>query len=92
MPLPAGRYRVRFQSDTVDSLSEFSVPHGVGPVVLHEIKLKRLAWVEMLGKPAAEIDGVDSEGKAVKLADFKARVVIVVFWLGRKDPQLSVSL
>jgi RNA polymerase sigma factor (sigma-70 family) len=32
------------------------------------------------GKPAPEIDGVDSEGKPLKLSDYRGKVVVLVFW------------
>jgi RNA polymerase sigma factor (sigma-70 family) len=32
------------------------------------------------GKPAPEIDGVDSEGKPLKLSDHRGKVVVLVFW------------
>jgi thiol-disulfide isomerase/thioredoxin len=32
------------------------------------------------GKPAPEIDGVDINGKPLKLSDYKGKVVVLVFW------------
>ena len=34
----------------------------------------------MIGKPAPEIEGKDIDGKAVRLADLKGKVVLVDFW------------
>jgi thiol-disulfide isomerase/thioredoxin len=33
-----------------------------------------------VGKPAPEIEGVDFDGKPLKLSDFKGKVVVLVFW------------
>ena len=33
-----------------------------------------------VGKPAPEIDGVDIEGKPLKLSDYRGKVVALVFW------------
>ncbi len=33
-----------------------------------------------VGKPAPEIEGVDFDGKPLKLSDFKGKVVLLVFW------------
>ena len=32
------------------------------------------------GKPAPEIDGVDFDGKPLKLSDYRGKVVVLVFW------------
>jgi len=34
----------------------------------------------VVGKPAPEIDGVDFEGKPLKLSDYQGKVVALVFW------------
>jgi thiol-disulfide isomerase/thioredoxin len=41
---------------------------------------ERLARLEMVGKPAPMIDGSDVDGKPVRLADLKGKVVLVDFW------------
>ena len=33
-----------------------------------------------VGKPAPEIEGVDMDGKPLKLSDHKGKVVVLVFW------------
>jgi thiol-disulfide isomerase/thioredoxin len=33
-----------------------------------------------VGKPAPEIDGVDLDGKPLKLSDYRGKVVVLVFW------------
>jgi thiol-disulfide isomerase/thioredoxin len=33
-----------------------------------------------VGKPAPEIEGVDVNGKSLKLSDYKGKVVVLVFW------------
>ena len=40
----------------------------------------RLARIEMLGKPAPAISGVDPDNKKVNLADYAGKVVLVDFW------------
>ena len=41
---------------------------------------KRLARLDMVGKPAPEIERKDVNGKLVRLADLKGKVVLVEFW------------
>ena len=41
---------------------------------------RRLAQLDMIGKPAPAIDGTDLDGKPVSLADLKGNVILVVFW------------
>ncbi len=59
---------------------DLNVPAGEGPVDLPDIRLESLAWVKMLGKPAAEIEATDLEAKPVKLADYRGKVVLLAFW------------
>jgi peroxiredoxin len=33
-----------------------------------------------LGKPAPEIEGVDSHGRAFRLSDYRGKVVLLDFW------------
>ena len=33
-----------------------------------------------VGKPAPEIEGVDIDGKPLKLSDYRGKVVVLVFW------------
>jgi thiol-disulfide isomerase/thioredoxin len=40
----------------------------------------RLARIDMVGKPAPAIEGTDVDGKPVRLADLKGKVVLVDFW------------
>ena len=40
----------------------------------------RLSRLELLGKPAPPIAGLDVDGRNVRLADFHGDVVLVVFW------------
>jgi len=41
---------------------------------------ERLARLEMVGKPAPAIEGSDVDGKPVRLADLKGKVVLIDFW------------
>ena len=78
--VPAGRYRAEFTSSTTDRVVQVIVPPGEGPVELPAIPLESLAWVRMLGQPAAEIEAIDLNGKPVKLADHRGKVVVLMFW------------
>ena len=82
--LPEGRYRIWFHSDTTVRLVDFVVPAGAGPLELPDIHLETLAWVKRLGKPAPEIQAVDLNGKAVTLADFRGKVVVLMFCVDDK--------
>jgi hypothetical protein len=33
-----------------------------------------------IGKPAADIDGVDQDGQRFKLSDYRGKVVLLYFW------------
>jgi RNA polymerase sigma factor (sigma-70 family) len=78
--LPRGKYKVVFQSDIVYRVLDMDIPAGNGPIVLPDIELEPLAWVRMLGKPAAEPEAVDLDGKPAVLADYRGKVVVLVFW------------
>jgi len=41
---------------------------------------ERLSRLDMVGKPAPAIEGTDIDGKPVRLADLKGKVVLVDFW------------
>jgi thiol-disulfide isomerase/thioredoxin len=46
----------------------------------------RLARFEMIGKPAPAIEGKDVDGKPVRLADYKGKVILVDFWASWAPP------
>ena len=77
--MAAGRYRFSFESDTLTRLIDIVVPPGDGPLDLPDIRMESLAWVKMLGRPAAEIEATDIEGKPVKLADYRGKFVVLAF-------------
>ena len=83
--LPAGRFRVRIRSATLERLVDFVVPYGEATLDLPDIHVESLAWVKMMGKPAAELDATDIEGKPVELADYRGKVVLLHFWSTRHD-------
>ena len=64
---------------------------GESVLDLPDIKIKTLAWTRMLGKPAAEIEAVDQEGRPVRLADHRGKVVILAFWSSKSAPDLWPS-
>ncbi len=78
--LPSGRYRIDFRGESVHHVADVNVPEGSGPFNAADVELPLVASARMVGKPAAEIDATDLEGKTVKLADFRGKVVILDFW------------
>jgi peroxiredoxin len=69
----AGRY------DTAQKLAKLAIEHAKDPAVKEHFSA-RLARLSMVGKPAPEISGTDADGKAIKLSDYKGKVVLVDFW------------
>jgi thiol-disulfide isomerase/thioredoxin len=47
---------------------------------IRDLAARRLKQVDLVGKPAPAVVGVDLEGKPFKLEDAKGEVVLVVFW------------
>jgi thiol-disulfide isomerase/thioredoxin len=47
---------------------------------IRDLATRRLKQLDLVGKPAPAIAGLDLDGKAFKLADAKGEVVLVVFW------------
>ena len=78
--LPAGKYKVEFRSESVLNVSDFEVPGGVGTYDMPEFALPRLAFARMVGGLAAEIEATDLDGKPVRLADYRGKVVVLDFW------------
>jgi thiol-disulfide isomerase/thioredoxin len=78
--LPAGKYKASFRSPTLHKVVDLDVPAGQGPLDLPDLLLESLASVRMVGKPAAEIAARDLDGKPVKLADYRGKVVVLDFW------------
>jgi AhpC/TSA family len=78
--LPPGQYTVDFQSATVLRPVDFVIPPGEGRLTLPELRVESLAYVNMLGKPALELEAVDLEGKPARLADYRGKVVLLYLW------------
>lgn len=57
----------------VESLRGVTIGKQAGQA-LHEMRFLNV------GKPAQQIEGIDAEGKPMKLSDFKGKVVVLVFW------------
>jgi thiol-disulfide isomerase/thioredoxin len=47
---------------------------------IRDLAARRLKQLDLVGKPAPALAGVDLDGKPFKLADAKGEVVLVVFW------------
>jgi thiol-disulfide isomerase/thioredoxin len=47
---------------------------------IRDLAARRLKQLDLVGKPAPAISGVDLDGKPYKLAEAKGEVVLVVFW------------
>ncbi len=90
--LPAGHYKVDISSDTVGQIVDLVVPPGEAPLDLPDIRLDSLAWVKMLGGPAAEIDATDLDGRPFKLADYRGKVVVLAFRSGMEEPEHHESI
>ena len=90
--LPAGRYKVVLETSTTDRVIDLVVPEGEGPLEWPEIDLASYAWVRMLGRPAAEIEATDLEGRPVKLADYRGKVVLLTFGVAWNDPSREKTL
>jgi thiol-disulfide isomerase/thioredoxin len=57
--------------------------------------LEAEAWLDAMlnlavGKPAPEIDGVDADGKPLKLSNYRGKVVLLVFWGSWCSPCLAL--
>ncbi len=46
----------------------------------------RLARFAMVGKPAPLFEGIDADGKPVRLADYKGKVILIDFWASWAPP------
>jgi RNA polymerase sigma-70 factor (ECF subfamily) len=78
--LPVGRYKIEFSSPTLRRVVDVDVPPGGGSLELADLKLESFASVRMVGGPAAEIEADDLEGRPVRLADYRGKVVVLDFW------------
>ena len=78
--LPTGRYKIEFSSPTLRRVVDVEVPPSDGPLELPDLKLESLASVRMVGRQAAELESDDLEGKPMKLADYRGKVVVLDFW------------
>ncbi len=67
------------QYDVARRLCEDVLANAKNPTVLEHFQ-KRLGRVSMLGTKAPAIAGKDVDGKAVSLADYEGKVVLVDFW------------
>ncbi len=83
--LSAGPYKVVLDTYTTYRVIDLVVPEGEGPLELPEIDLANFAWVKMLGRPAAEIEATDLQGRPVKLADYRGKVVLLTFGVAWDD-------
>ena len=75
-----GRYEIARQVCSV--LSETGHPDAA----IKNYFTHRLARFEMVGKPARVLEGTDVDGKTIRLADHKGKVVLIDFWTSWAPP------
>ncbi len=86
--LPEGNYHLEIRLADEESNESFGkaqeeivVPRGEGPLALPALVLEPPGFQKLVGKPAPEIDAIDLDtGRAVTLADFRGKVVVLDFW------------
>jgi hypothetical protein len=89
--LPEGKYRIRVGSDPAianatrargleRTITDLEVTPGEGTFVLPAIRGKATLEERLLGKAAPEIDARGLDGKPVRLADYKGKIVVLYFW------------
>jgi peroxiredoxin len=71
--IQGGRY------DIARKVCQLAIANRSDPAIQAHFE-KRLARLNLVGKPAPEIEGKDVDGKPVRLSDFKGKVVLVDFW------------
>lgn len=71
--IQGGRY------DIARKVCQLAVASRSDPAIKAHFE-KRQARLDMIGKPAPEIEGKDVDGKGVRLTDLKGKVVLVDFW------------
>jgi len=71
--IQGGRY------DIARKVCQLAVANRSDPAIKAHFE-KRQARLDMIGKPAPVIEGKDVDGKPVRLADLKGKVVLVDFW------------
>jgi thiol-disulfide isomerase/thioredoxin len=67
------------QFDQARKALQVLLGHAQSPVI-KEFLSRRLKRLELIGKPAPAIQGMDLDGKPFNLADARGKVVLVVFW------------
>jgi peroxiredoxin len=71
--IQGGRY------DIARKVCQLAIANRDDPAIKAHFE-KRQARLEMIGKPAPDIEGKDVDGKPVRLADLRGKVVLVDFW------------
>jgi peroxiredoxin len=71
--IQGGRY------DIARKVCQLAIANRSDPAIKTHFE-KRLARLNMIGKPAPEIEGKDVDGKSVRLGDLRGKVVLVDFW------------
>ncbi len=79
--LPPGRYRVVVHRlDVNASGAWFNVSTGTVPLTTEEQRPSILPAYARLGQPAPELQAIDLDGRPIRLADYRGRVVVLDFW------------
>jgi thiol-disulfide isomerase/thioredoxin len=71
--IQGGRY------DIARKVCDLAIANRSDPAIKAHFE-KRQSRLDMIGKPAPEIEGKDVDGKPVRLGDLKGKVVLVDFW------------
>lgn len=64
--------------DQFDGKTEYNAMHIEKSLV--DVAQRRLANLETVGKSAPEIEGLDLNGKSLKLSEYRGKVVLLSFW------------